>query len=311
MNAAQFSSALGKVNDKYIMEAITYECKKKSGWLKWGAMAACFGLILTAALVMLPGILKGTGGVVPPPNPDPGPVVSDNEQSNADSPHLVEPGGDTRAETWLTAEELGMATPEGTVSGGLMVPIFISYRGSFYGSVGVDQIDSLRFAPSESENLLFNLYYTHTVYLVENHPSWIAIHINGMEVYEKIFDVTFAVDGTTYAIAYSPVMNADYSLGDVVLETEDYTVYEAVKLQGEPAQTTEYIVDILPLLQRERPNFFDGSDLEPGDSYGEQWQLALPLFQNAPDKGTPPAEYPDTIIVPGFDLDEPGEPDAP
>ena len=41
MNAEQFSSALGKVNDKYIMEAITYERKKKSGWLKWGAMAAC------------------------------------------------------------------------------------------------------------------------------------------------------------------------------------------------------------------------------------------------------------------------------
>lgn len=44
MNAAQFSSALGKVNDKYIMEAITYERKKKSGWLKWGMMAACLSL---------------------------------------------------------------------------------------------------------------------------------------------------------------------------------------------------------------------------------------------------------------------------
>lgn len=46
MNAAQFSHALGKVNDKYIMEAITYERKKKSGWLKWGAMAACLCLII-------------------------------------------------------------------------------------------------------------------------------------------------------------------------------------------------------------------------------------------------------------------------
>ena len=44
MNAAQFSSALGKVNDKYIMEAITYKRKKKSGWLKWGMMAACLSL---------------------------------------------------------------------------------------------------------------------------------------------------------------------------------------------------------------------------------------------------------------------------
>lgn len=41
MNAEQFSSALGKVSDKYIMEAITYEHKKNRGWLKWGAMAAC------------------------------------------------------------------------------------------------------------------------------------------------------------------------------------------------------------------------------------------------------------------------------
>lgn len=46
MNAVQFSSALGKVNDKYIMEAITYERKKKSGWLKWGIMAACLLLIM-------------------------------------------------------------------------------------------------------------------------------------------------------------------------------------------------------------------------------------------------------------------------
>ncbi len=41
MNATQFSHALGKVNDKYIMEAITYERKKKSGWLKWGAIIHC------------------------------------------------------------------------------------------------------------------------------------------------------------------------------------------------------------------------------------------------------------------------------
>lgn len=53
MNAAQFSSALGKVNDKYIMEAVTYECKKKkrSGWLKWGALAACLCLAVAGFAV--------------------------------------------------------------------------------------------------------------------------------------------------------------------------------------------------------------------------------------------------------------------
>lgn len=86
MNTTKFSSALGKVNDRYLMEAITYERKKKSGWQKWGAMAACFGLIVTVTMVALPGLLKVPGGVVPPLNPNPGPVVSDNDNQASDEP---------------------------------------------------------------------------------------------------------------------------------------------------------------------------------------------------------------------------------
>ena len=86
MNAEQFSSALGKVNDKYIMEAITYERKKKSGWLKWGAIAACFGLILTVASTTLPGILRGQNQVELPPDPGLVPGVSDNEHQDNDEP---------------------------------------------------------------------------------------------------------------------------------------------------------------------------------------------------------------------------------
>ena len=87
MNAIQFSDALGKVNDKYIMEAITYECKKKSSWLKWGTMAACFGLILTTTMMALSGILKGSGSVMPPPGP--GPVVNNGDELNSTDP--IEP----------------------------------------------------------------------------------------------------------------------------------------------------------------------------------------------------------------------------
>ena len=87
MNAVQFSHALGKVNDKYVTEAIAFARKKNSGRLKWGALAACFGLILTAAVMALPGILRGSGGVVPPPAPDvPGLVADvDGEPSGAES----------------------------------------------------------------------------------------------------------------------------------------------------------------------------------------------------------------------------------
>lgn len=55
MGAAQFSHALGKVNDKYIMEAVTYERKKKSGRLKWGALAACLCLLVAVFAVYQSG----------------------------------------------------------------------------------------------------------------------------------------------------------------------------------------------------------------------------------------------------------------
>lgn len=51
INAAQFSKALEKVNDKYIMETISYERKKKSGWLKWSSMAACLCFVVGATVI--------------------------------------------------------------------------------------------------------------------------------------------------------------------------------------------------------------------------------------------------------------------
>ncbi len=39
--------------------------------------------------------------------------------------------------------------------------------------------------------------------------------------------------------------------------------------------------------------------------------VGLDEISSLPDRGSEPIEYPDTIIVPGFDLDEPDEPDAP
>lgn len=61
MNAAQFSSALGKVNDKYIMEAVTYKRKKKSGRLRWCVVAACIGLVLVSMWRLS---LGQTGGLI-------------------------------------------------------------------------------------------------------------------------------------------------------------------------------------------------------------------------------------------------------
>ena len=49
MTTKKFSNALGNIGESYIDEAVSYTAKKKSNaWLKWGAIAACFALIICA-----------------------------------------------------------------------------------------------------------------------------------------------------------------------------------------------------------------------------------------------------------------------
>ena len=60
MNALKFSNVLGKVNNKYIIEAVTYKRKKKTSWMKWGAMAACLCLVAVLAV----SVFSPFGGMV-------------------------------------------------------------------------------------------------------------------------------------------------------------------------------------------------------------------------------------------------------
>ena len=47
MNAKKFSDAMSELDTKYVDEALNYKKKaKKPGWVKWGAMAACFAVII-------------------------------------------------------------------------------------------------------------------------------------------------------------------------------------------------------------------------------------------------------------------------
>lgn len=50
MNAQQLSGALGKVHDRYVMEAVAYRRKKQTVWLRWGAVAACLCLCVVGAV---------------------------------------------------------------------------------------------------------------------------------------------------------------------------------------------------------------------------------------------------------------------
>lgn len=53
MKEKRLLKAMGKVDGKYIEEASPTQQTKKPGWLKWGAMAACFALALLIGTFVL------------------------------------------------------------------------------------------------------------------------------------------------------------------------------------------------------------------------------------------------------------------
>ena len=68
MNAKKFSNAMSELDTKYVDEALNYKKKaKKPRWIKWGAMVACFAVIVVTAVSILPNYLNQQG-VAPPDN---------------------------------------------------------------------------------------------------------------------------------------------------------------------------------------------------------------------------------------------------
>ena len=53
MTNEKLYEVLGDINEKHINEARAYHKAKKPGWVKWGAMAACFCLVVGLAIPML------------------------------------------------------------------------------------------------------------------------------------------------------------------------------------------------------------------------------------------------------------------
>ena len=54
MTAKKISRALGNIRESYVREAITYNSKRKA-WIRWGTIAACLCLFVTAVLTMHAG----------------------------------------------------------------------------------------------------------------------------------------------------------------------------------------------------------------------------------------------------------------
>lgn len=79
MSKDRVVDSLGKIDDDMIqsVEALRQK-KKRPAWMKWGAMAACFCLLI-AAVAVAPNLFPGTTPV--PPNNNDFPIQTDPNQS--------------------------------------------------------------------------------------------------------------------------------------------------------------------------------------------------------------------------------------
>ena len=79
MSKDRVVDSLGKIDDDMIqsVEALRQK-KKRPAWMKWGAMAACF-CVLIAAVAVAPNLFPGTTPV--PPNNNDFPIQTDPNQS--------------------------------------------------------------------------------------------------------------------------------------------------------------------------------------------------------------------------------------
>ena len=155
-----------------------------------------------------------------------------------------------------------------TISG-VSVPFFVAFDGALYAS----------YCPVDGGSYVGTGIYTHLgenytcqVCKVQERPDHIGVIINQVAwEYKKLFDCDFDIGGQKFQIVYNALKDIDHACGDVVLQTDDFTVYEAVRLQGEPSDTKEYIVDLLPVLKREMPDLFGDDETD----YGDAWWIAV------------------------------------
>ena len=68
MKKEKISTAIGNINSRYIQEAAEFQAEKishksKPVWIKWIAIAACFCLMVTATIIIVPHINHMQGDV--------------------------------------------------------------------------------------------------------------------------------------------------------------------------------------------------------------------------------------------------------
>ena len=59
MKTPRMANSVGQIDDDLITAAAECKKKKKSNWMKWGSLAACFAVLIVAGAAILPSLLGG------------------------------------------------------------------------------------------------------------------------------------------------------------------------------------------------------------------------------------------------------------
>ena len=252
--------------EKYIAERRMAMNKMK----KTTATVACCCLVAVLSIGVWHGNI-GTSTLPPTINEQLNSVDMPNNTTDTNIEPNIGNGGKVDTTIWLSADEAIKSAENGTQQMGVAVPMLVTYQGAIYGFSAEEYKENSQYALLENEVIL-RKNYSYPAYQVKDVSDNVAIVLNGrLEIYQKLFEVKAVIDGNPYRIVQPMMSGIDYSYGEIIQENEDFTVYQAINAQSDEVMETEYVINVLPLLKRELPNFFDSDE-----NYGDAWWVAMP-----------------------------------
>lgn len=192
--------------------------------------------------------------------------------------------GDISAYNWQTRKEILGADYGIKHYDDVYVGFFLAYDGALYVSYTPPENKKAdrRYALT-GKCAYFGENSPCEVYAVKDEPNLepnlIAIKINfAIHEYRRVLNFNFGINGEEFKIAYNASLDIDHACGDIVLQGDDFTVYEAERLQGVPSDAKEYLINLLPVIKKEIPNWDDavGDKDYPSAYFPDAWWVALP-----------------------------------
>jgi len=241
-----------------------YNAERRMAMKKSMAAVACCCLVAVLGI----GVWQGGTQTVSPNTSE---QLGNHEIVNSPADTIIDSDKiEVNTISWLSADEV-LKSAENDTRMGVAVPMLVAYQGAIYGFTAEEYNENSQYALLENEVTL-RKNYSYLAYQVKDISDNVAIVLNGrLEIYQKLFEVKAVIDGNPYRIVQPMMSGIDYSYGEIIQENEDFTVYQAINAQSGEVMETEYVINILPLLKRELPNFFGGDE-----NYGDAWWVAVP-----------------------------------